>query len=173
MNSSISASTPIFHIAFYKFARLDHVKAVKAVVLELASSLLGNILLAKEGINGTLAGSADDLDCFERALRSDDRLQGAFSDIIFKRSACKTLPFARLKVHHKSQIVFMGVNDVDAVHIKGIDVSPQDWRELIAQDDVVVIDNRNSFEYQLGRFKHAVDHPDLQRLFASQLSTPA
>lgn len=154
---SPAASRTLFHIAFYKFVRLDDPEAVAAGVRELAAELLGSVLLAEEGINGVLAGEAPALDRFEQALRNAPRFGGAFDDIVFKRSACVTPPFARLKVHHKSEIVFLGVDDVDAVNRKGIDVSPQQWRELIAQDDVVVIDNRNSFEYRLGKFKNAVD----------------
>jgi UPF0176 protein len=148
---------PIFHIAFYKFVRLNDAETTAAHLREIASELLGSVLVAEEGINGVLAGEAPALDRFEHALRNDARFSGAFADIVFKRSACKTAPFARLKVHHKSEIVFLGVDDVDAIGKKGIDVSPQEWRELIARDDVVVIDNRNSFEYRLGRFKNAVD----------------
>ncbi|HWT71560.1 MAG TPA: rhodanese-like domain-containing protein [Oxalicibacterium sp.] len=154
---SPAASRTLFHIAFYKFVRLDDPEAVAAGVRELAAELLGSVLLAEEGINGVLAGEAPALDRFEQALRNAPRFGGAFDDIVFKRSACVTPPFARLKVHHKSEIVFLGVDDVDAVNRKGIDVSPRQWRELIAQDDVVVIDNRNSFEYRLGKFKNAVD----------------
>jgi UPF0176 protein len=150
-------SPPLFHIAFYKFVRLEDAETVAAQLRELASGLLGSVLVADEGINGVLAGEAATLDRFEQALSSDARFNGAFSDIVFKRSACRTPPFGRLKVHHKSEIVFLGVDDIDAVSKKGIDVSPQQWRELIAQDDVVVIDNRNSFEYRLGRFHNAVD----------------
>ncbi|MNR82285.1 putative rhodanese-related sulfurtransferase [compost metagenome] len=157
MNSTLSPATEQFHIAFYKFARLADAEAVVTVCRELTRDLLGSILIADEGINGVLAGSAAALDSFEQALRSDPRLGGAFSNIVFKRSACKTAPFARMKVHRKSEIVFLGVDNVDAIGRTGIDVSPQEWRELIAQDDVVVIDNRNSFEFKLGKFKNAVD----------------
>lgn len=146
-----------FHIAFYKFAKLADADAVVTVCRELTQDLLGSILIADEGINGVLAGTADALDRFEHALKTDPRLSGAFSNIVFKRSACKTAPFARMKVHRKSEIVFLGVDNVDAIGRTGIDVSPQEWRELIAQDDVVVIDNRNSFEFKLGKFKNAID----------------
>jgi UPF0176 protein len=155
--TALPGAEALFHIAFYKFVRLADADAVTARVREIAAGLLGSVLIADEGINGVLAGTAHALDRFEQALKTDARFNGAFSDIVFKRSACKTVPFARLKVHRKSEIVFLGVNDVDAIGNRGIDVSPQDWRELIAQDDVVVIDNRNSFEYRLGKFKHAVD----------------
>ncbi|WP_076594113.1 oxygen-dependent tRNA uridine(34) hydroxylase TrhO [Herminiimonas arsenitoxidans] len=155
--NSISPVAEQFHIAFYKFAKLADADAVVTVCRELTHNLLGSILIADEGINGVLAGDAATLDRFEQALRKDPRLGGAFSNIVFKRSACKTAPFARMKVHKKSEIVFLGVDNVDAISKTGIDVSPQEWRELIAQDDVVVIDNRNSFEFKLGKFKNAVD----------------
>lgn len=157
MNSTLAPAAEQFHIAFYKFARLADADAVVTVCRELTRDLLGSILIADEGINGVLAGEAAALDRFEHALKTDPRLDGAFSNIVFKRSACKTAPFARMKVHRKSEIVFLGVDNVDAIGRTGIDVSPQEWRELIAQDDVVVIDNRNSFEFKLGKFKNAVD----------------
>lgn len=155
--NACTSNDAVFHIAFYKFVRLADPDGVAAALRMLASALLGSVLVAEEGINGTLAGNVDALDRFEHALKTDPRFAGAFGDIVFKRSACKTAPFARLKIHRKAEIVFLGVDDVDAIANKGIDVSPQDWRELIAQDDVVVIDNRNSFEYRLGKFKNAID----------------
>ncbi len=155
--SPSDGAVPLFHIAFYKFVRLADADAVVARLRTLTRDLLGSILVAEEGINGVLAGNAAALDTFEEALRSDPLFDGRFADIVFKRSACKTAPFARIKVHRKSEIVFLGVDNVDAVGRTGIDVSPEEWRELIAQDDVVVIDNRNSFEYRLGKFKNAID----------------
>lgn len=150
-------AVPLFHTAFYKFVRLADADAVVTRLRELTQDLLGSILVAEEGINGVLAGNLAAVDAFEQALRCDPLFAGRFADIAFKRSACKTAPFARMKVHRKSEIVFLGVDNVDAVDRTGIDVSPEEWRELIAQDDVVVIDNRNSFEYRLGKFKNAID----------------
>jgi UPF0176 protein len=152
-----SAADALFHIAFYKFVRLDDVDAVVTHLRAIAADLLGSVLVAEEGVNGVLAGNTAALDAFEALLTRDARFGGKFSDIVFKRSACRSAPFARLKIHRKAEIVFLGVDDVDAVGKKGVDVSPQQWRELIAQDDVVVIDNRNSFEYRLGKFKNALD----------------
>lgn len=145
------------HTAFYKFVRLEDADAVVTHLRELTRDLLGSILVADEGINGVLAGNSDYVQAFEQALRTDVFFDGKFADIAFKRSACSTPPFARMKVHRKSEIVFLGVDSVDAVSQTGIDVSPEEWRTLIAQDDVVVIDNRNSFEFRLGKFKNAVD----------------
>ncbi|RBA24726.1 rhodanese-related sulfurtransferase [Herminiimonas fonticola] len=151
------AATPLLHTAFYKFVALADADAVVTRLRELTGDLLGSILVADEGINGVLAGTHAAVDAFEQALRSDAFFNGKFADIAFKHSACDTAPFARMKVHRKSEIVYLGVNGVDAVSKSGIDVSPEEWRELIAQDDVVVIDNRNSFEFKLGKFKNAID----------------
>lgn len=155
-NQDLSADT-LLHTAFYKFAALTDVDAVVTYLRLLTRDLLGSILVAEEGINGVLAGTPAAIAAFELALRTDPFFDGKFAHIAFKRSACDTAPFARMKVHKKSEIVILGVNGVDAVKKTGIDVSPQEWRELIAQEDVVVIDNRNSFEFKLGKFKNAID----------------
>jgi len=159
MTTPISTLTnqPLVHTAFYKFVRLHDADVVTLRLRELTHNLLGSILVAEEGINGVLAGTTDAVAEFEAAMRDDALFAGRFADIQFKHSACDTPPFARIKVHRKSEIVFLGVDDVDAVSKKGIDVPPAEWRELIAQDDVVVIDNRNSFEFKLGKFRNAVD----------------
>lgn len=146
-----------FHIAFYKFVCLPSPEAAAEVLRELTQGLLGSILLAHEGINGMLAGPAAAMDSFEAALQNDERLQGAFAGTVFKRTACQTAPFARLKIHVKPEIVPLGIEGVDATAKTGINVSPQDWRALIGQPDVVLLDNRNSFEFQLGRFDGAID----------------
>lgn len=151
------APVNLIHTAFFKFVRLDDADAVTTRLRELTHDVLGSILVAEEGINAVLAGPADAVARFEEALRTDPLFAGRFADIHFKHSACVTPPFARMKVHRKPEIVMLGVDDVDAVTKKGIDVAPAAWRELIAQDDVVVIDNRNSFEYQLGKFRNAID----------------
>ena len=141
----------LFHISFYKFVALHDPHAVAAHLRLLATDLLGSVLVADEGINGVLAGSATAVDAFEHDLQKDPR----FAGIPFKRSACQTAPFARLKVHVKPEIVSVGVPGGGAS--PDTRVSPEQWRELIAQDDVVVLDNRNGFEYRLGRFRNAVD----------------
>ena len=148
---------PLWLVAFYRFVTLANPDAVAARLRELTRGLTGSILVAHEGINGVLAGSALALDAFERALAADAAFNGQFVGVIFKRSACKTAPFARMKVHCKKEIVAFGVDGVDPSFDHTRSLSPQAWRELIAQDDVVVIDNRNSFEYRLGRFKSAID----------------
>ncbi len=152
--------TPLLHTAFYKFVHLAQPDRVVELLRELTAqhgaALTGSILIAPEGINGMLAGSAPVLDAIEHTLVADPRLDGYFAGMVFKRSECKTAPFFKMKVHLKAEIVPLGIAGVDATQT-GINVSPQAWRELIAQPDVVVLDNRNSFEYRLGHFANAVD----------------
>jgi UPF0176 protein len=157
--------TSLFHIAFYKFVHLPQPEPVAQRLRELARDLLGSILIAHEGINGMLAGTHEQLDAFEAAVQAsaaaDAVLAGAFAGMVFKRTACTTAPFKRLKVHVKREIVPLGVDGVDApgrtADIHACDVPPRQWRELIQRDDVVLLDNRNSFEWRLGRFKGAID----------------
>lgn len=151
----------LHHTAFYKFVHLGDPEAVVARLRTLTSQaehpVTGSILVAPEGINGMLAGTPETIDAMEQALRTDELLGGAFHDMVFKRTECTTVPFRRLKVHLKKEIVPLGIPGVDAASQTGINVSPQDWRELIRQDDVVLLDNRNSFEFRLGRFHNAID----------------
>lgn len=146
----------LIHNAFYKFVRIEDVDAAVIVLRELTQDLKGSILVACEGINGMLAASESAIEGFEQALQKDPRLHGAFEGIVFKRSPCKTVPFGKMKVHKKAEIVPLGIPDVDATKT-GTNLNPQEWRDLIAQDDVVLLDNRNSFEFRLGRFKNAID----------------
>jgi UPF0176 protein len=143
----------LIHSAFYKFVKLDNAEAVAVQLRALTGNVNGSILVANEGINGMVAGEFEAVRSFEAALTTDER----FADIHFKHSACKTPPFRRMKVHVKPEIVPLGIAGIDVEKGTGINVSPIEWRELIAQDDVVILDNRNSFEYRLGRFKNAID----------------
>ena len=150
----------LLHTAFYKFTRLAQPEAVAARLRELVSDraavVTGSILVATEGINGMLSGTARALDAMEAALLHDSAFEGAFVGMPFKRSACTTPPFGKMKVHVKKEIVPLGIEGVDARRT-GTNVSPADWRELLRDPDLVLLDNRNSFEYRLGHFEGAVD----------------
>ncbi|MBI2733437.1 MAG: hypothetical protein HYX44_09110 [Aquabacterium sp.] len=156
----MAAPAPLIHTSFYRFVALSDPDAVAEVLRELVQPLTGSVLVAPEGISGALAGSASHIEAFEQALHDDPRLHGAFADMPFKHSACRTPPFWKVRVHRKPEIVALDLDGVTGVvpdRAEGQHLSPQQWRELIAQDDVVLIDNRNSFEYRLGRFKNAID----------------
>ena len=151
----------LVHSAIYKFVQLARPAEVAVCLRELCAApqagLLGSILVAAEGINGMLAGTPQALDAIEHALLHEPRLGGAFGGMAFKRSACKTAPFHKMKVHHKAEIVPLGIAGVDAQAKTGISLNPQAWRALLAEGDVVLLDNRNSFEYRLGHFTGAID----------------
>ena len=143
------------HSAFYRFTPLADPVAVADVLRTLARDLTGSIVVAAEGVNGTVAGTANAVADFEAALQRDSALRG----MPFKHSACTTAPFGRLKVNVKPEIVALGLPDAlpapdehDASHL-----SPTEWRELLQQGDVVVLDNRNHFEFRLGHFAGALD----------------
>ncbi|MES2831610.1 MAG: rhodanese-like domain-containing protein [Pseudomonadota bacterium] len=153
----VANKAPLFHIAFYQFTNIEDPAVLTESLRQVTVDLLGSILVATEGINGVLAGSALALDAFEQTITDQNYCNGMFASMAFKRSACKTPPFARIKIHHRDEIVALGVAGAPIDGRRGIDVTPQKWRELLNSDDVVVIDNRNSFEYRLGRFKNAID----------------
>ena len=158
-----------WHDAFYKFVAVADPDALAAELTELCrrAGVLGSILVAAEGINGMLAGSNVQLQQVRDGFSEDTR----FDDLFFKRTACKQVPFKRLKVKVKAELVPLGVADVDAAETVGT-VSPAEWRELLEQDDVVLIDNRNAFEYELGHFKNALNpQVDSFRDFAEYAQT--
>ncbi len=159
--SPLPPSPPaLLHTAFYKFARLPAPEDVAARLRELAAQpgegITGSILVATEGINGMVAAAPQTIERIEQALLHDAAFAGAFEGMVFKRSACVTPPFGKMKVHVKKEIVPLGIDGVDARRT-GINVSPKDWRELIADPELVLLDNRNSFEFRIGHFKGAVD----------------
>ena len=149
----MNSPQPLLHSAFYHFTALSDVDAMVVHLRELTQTLHGSILLAPEGINGMVAGSVQAIAAFEAALRAVPE----FSGITFKHSECKTVPFNKMKVRRKKEIVPLGIEGIDVTAGMGIDVSPEDWRALIDQEDVVLLDNRNSFEYRLGHFRNAID----------------
>ena len=151
----------LVHTSFYQFTPLAQPPLAAAVLRELVSGqgageLGGSILVAAEGINGMLAGPPDAVERFEQALQQEPAFAGAFAAMAFKHSACVTRPFGKVKVQVKKEIVPLGVEGVDG-RATGIQVSPADWCGLIRQPDVVLLDNRNSFEYRLGHFEGAID----------------
>jgi len=118
-----------------------------------AQSVKGSLLIAGEGINGTIAGSRDAVDLVLAYLRS---LPGC-ADLEHKESVASDMPFLRMKVKLKKEIVTMGQPQVDPTLNVGNYVMPEDWNDLISQDDVVLIDTRNDYEFSIGSFEGAID----------------
>lgn len=165
---NLPAPTPtntLVHTAFYRFTPLADATAAAATLRELAAALFGAITVAPEGINGAVAGTPAAVQAFEAALQRGDVLSGALAGMPFKHSACITPPYARLKVLVKPEIVALGLPGSaglrSSLPLPDADddshLSPQQWRELLQRDDVVLLDNRNHFEFRLGHFKGAAD----------------
>jgi UPF0176 protein len=140
---------------FYKFVTLPDFAQKQSSLLAYCQTkeIKGTILLAKEGINGTIAGSRQNIDATLAFLRSDPR----FADLVHKESEAKISPFKRMKVRLKKEIVTLGMPEIDPNERVGTYVNPQEWNELIADPDVIVIDTRNSYEVRIGTFKRAID----------------
>jgi len=141
--------------AFYKFAKLPDFQQLQAPFLEFCISvnINGTILLAAEGINGTVAGSRISIDSLISFLKAEPRLH----DIDHKESFTDEPPFDRMKVKLKKEIVPLGVSTVDPNELVGTYVSPEEWNELISDPEVVIVDTRNDYEVDIGTFKGAID----------------
>ncbi|BAU63613.1 rhodanese domain-containing protein [Stanieria sp. NIES-3757] len=138
---------------FYKFVTLENLSQRRQSLREFCQKhdLKGTILLATEGINGTIAGSRENIDKVFAYLRSESK----FADLEYKESYSEVCPFERLKVKIKSEIVTFGVSEVAPSQKVGTYVAPQEWNKIISDSEVVVIDTRNDYEVEIGTFKRA------------------
>ncbi len=141
--------------ALYKFVTLDDFESLREPLLNvmMENRVRGTLLLAREGINGTVAGSREAIDALLSYLTSDPRL----AELDYKESYTDKLPFLRSKVKLKREIVTMGVEGIDPRRTVGTYVTPTDWNALISDPDVLLIDTRNDYEYQVGTFRNAVN----------------
>ena len=155
---------------FYKFVALPDCERLRSIVFEYCqqNNIYGSILLAQEGINGTVCSDRIHLTAFIEFLRQDPRL----SDLTTKESESDRAPFDRLKVKVKPEIVTLGRPDINPSDRAGTYVKPQDWNALIQDPEVLVIDTRKAFEVSTGTFAGAVD-PNLDsfREFPSYVET--
>ena len=141
--------------ALYKFVTLDNVEELRNPLLSVMEDnrIRGTLILAKEGINGTIAGTRQEMDTVIAWLKKDPRL----SDLSYKESHTSKLPFKRCKVKLKKEIVTMGVEGIDPNQVVGTYVKPADWNQLISDPEVTVIDTRNDYEVNIGTFENAIN----------------
>jgi len=141
--------------ALYKFVLLPDYQEFAPRLKERCDQLglKGTLLLAEEGINGTVSGTRDAINSLVTFLTSDER----FAGLSYKESFFEGAPFYRMKVKLKKEIVTMGVEGIDPQKIVGTYVKPKDWNALISDPEVLLIDTRNSYEYDIGTFKGAID----------------
>ena len=141
--------------SFYKFVPLHDFEEMKVPLLAVMKehNLLGTIILAREGINGGFAGKPDEVVFLYEYLRIDPR----FSDLCFKETYDDLMPFDKAKVKLRKEIVSLGVPGVDPLQVTGERVSPEEWNTLISDPEVVLVDTRNDYEFELGTFKQAIN----------------
>ena len=148
-------NTNFFKVAaFYAFAELKNIEELQMTFTKFLQkeSIKGTVLLAQEGVNGTVAGTEAGIEEFKNFLQSQD----LYVPQNFKTSSCIDDPFPRLKVKLKNEIVSIGNNLADPSKIVGKYVQPKDWNHLISQEDVLVLDTRNTYEVSIGTFKKSV-----------------
>jgi UPF0176 protein len=141
--------------ALYKFVSLPHFESVRQPLLEVmeGAGIKGTLLLASEGINGTVAGSAEAIEALLAWLSA----QPGLDKIVHKLSFDEQMPFYRTKVKLKNEIVTMGVEGIDPLKVVGTYVKPKDWNALISDPEVILVDTRNDYEVQIGTFKNAIN----------------
>ncbi len=146
---------PIRIVALYHFTRFDDPASLRAPLQALCEKqgVRGTLLLAGEGINGTIAGSDDGI----QAVLDHIRALPGCADLEVKESRAEKMPFHRSKVRLKKEIVTMGQPDLDPVDGVGTYVAPEDWNALISDPDTILIDTRNDYEVQIGTFEGAID----------------
>ncbi|KRW92029.1 sulfurtransferase [Alicyclobacillus tengchongensis] len=147
-------------LLFYKFIPIDDPNALVAEQLQLCEmlGLRGRVIVAQEGINGTLSGPKRATAAYRQFMHRDER----FADMVFKVDEAKGHAFPRLSVRHKSEIVHFGVEDqVRPWELTGKRLSPKEWHAMLQEEDVVVIDGRNDYEYDIGHFRNAI-RPDIR-----------
>lgn len=141
--------------ALYRFVALPDFEDLRQPLLDLMidSEVKGTLLLASEGINGTIAGPRAGIDRVLAWLQRD----ACFKGLEAKESFVDEMPFYRTKVKLKKEIVTMGVDNIDPSDIVGTYVEPEDWNALISDPEVLVLDTRNDYEVEIGSFEHAVN----------------
>jgi UPF0176 protein len=145
--------------AFYQFAALPDFRELREPLRAVCAvlKLKGSVLLAQEGINGTLAGGAEAIAALVEELRHGALFGGRLDQLELKFSTAAAMPFQRLKIRLKKEIVTLGDAATDPTRQVGIYVDPADWNALIAAPDTLVIDTRNAFEVAMGTFEGALD----------------
>ena len=144
---------------FYHFTALDNIKTLKPIIQDYCDHKLikGTILLAHEGINGTISGKEDEILRFHKFIKNDQKFSDVFKNLEYKSSWSNENPFYRMKVRLKKEIVALGIPEVSPTVNVGKYVKPEDWNDLINDPEIILIDTRNNYEVDIGTFKNAIN----------------
>ncbi|HEY8118005.1 MAG TPA: rhodanese-related sulfurtransferase [Methylophilaceae bacterium] len=145
--------------ALYKFVSLPDYKELQAPLLACceANKIKGTLLLAEEGINGTIAGLPENIHALLHYLRNDPIFKTRLADLEHKEAWAARMPFYRMKVRLKQEIVKLGVPEVKPSEMAGTYVKPEDWNSLISDPNVILVDTRNDYEVAIGTFQGAIN----------------
>lgn len=147
-------------LLYYKYVHIEDHESYAKLHMKFCSSLglKGRILIAEEGINGTVSGTAEQTNAYIYAMRMDTR----FKDMVFKIDEAEEHAFKKLYVRPKKEIVTMNLeNDLDPNQITGKRLKPAEFLEAMKEENVLIVDVRNDYEYDIGHFKNAV-RPDVK-----------
>ena len=141
-------------VTFYQFKKIEDISTIKNELSYLCkfNKIKGTIILAEEGINGTIAGKSENIKKFESFI-----LRIGFDNYNPKYSFSKFMPFFRLKVRNKKEIVTLRTKFADPENITGIKIKPEEWNNLISDKETILIDVRNNFEVEMGTFKNSIN----------------
>ena len=173
MTDSLTHTSPFLVAALYHFVSVPRFAGLQAPLQTLCeeNGVKGTLLLAHEGINGTIAGP----DAGVHAVLAYLRALPEFAGLEHKESRASKMPFLRMKVKLKKEIVTMGVERIDPNKVVGTYVAPKDWNALISDPDTIVIDTRNDYETAIGTFEGALDPktklPRISRLGARSIAS--
>lgn len=140
-------------LLYYKYVTIEDPEQYKANHLALCTELdlQGRIVIGAEGLNGTVAGTVEATKAYKQALWNDER----FADMQFKEHACDAIPFPKLKIKVRDEIVTLGDKQA-SIDNAGKHLTPEEWHQLAQSEDTIILDARNTFEWQIGKFKDAV-----------------
>ena len=148
-------SNEILVATLYKFFKVDDLVALQDQLYEICNknNVMGTILIANEGVNGTISAKPKEIEKTLISIQKDDR----FSEIEVKYSSANKQPFHKMRVRLKKEIVTIGLPEINPNKIVGTYVKPEEWNDIISDPDVILIDTRNKFEIKIGSFKNALD----------------
>jgi len=148
-----------FTTAFYHFVSINDIKIIQNIIQDYCdkTSIKGTILIANEGINGTISGEEIDILAFHEFIKHDSIFSKVFQPLEYKSSWSNKNPFYRMKVRLKKEIVALGIPEVSPTKRVGTYVSPEEWNSLISDPDIILIDTRNGYEVDIGTFRNAIN----------------
>jgi UPF0176 protein len=145
--------------AFYHFVNLENIEQLQVFILKFCqkNNIKGTVLLASEGINGTISGGEEKIQNFIEFIKQDSYFKNKFKNLEYKESWASKNPFYRMKVRLKKEIVALGVDGISPTKKVGEYVNPEDWNNLINDPNTIVIDTRNNYEVDIGTFKNSIN----------------